>query len=108
MTWESLGDVGSGQMPDDKPWIMLCHKLAKTYLLHMFGKPPDECELGTFWQDHDLGSYPSFGLYREYDTWDSDRYFSKCEIALEKFNKAIDWYAIKPEFDEDEDAEDDH
>jgi hypothetical protein len=108
MTWESLGDVGSGQMPDDEPWIMLCHKLAKTYLLEVCGSPPDECELGTFWQDHDLGSYPSFGLYREYDTWESDRYFSKCEIALEKFNSAVNWYAIEPEFDEDEDAENDH
>lgn len=105
MAWESLGDVGSGQMPDDEPWIMLRHKLAKTYLLHICGSPPDECDLGTFWQDHDLGSYPSFGLYREYDTWDSDRYFTACEAALEKFNSGIDWNTIKPEFVDDEDEE---
>lgn len=105
MAWESLGDVGSGQMPNDEPWIMLCHKLAKTYLLHICGSPPDECDLGTFWQDHDLGSYPSFGLYREYGTWDSDRYFTACESALEKFNSAIDWNTIKPEFVDDKDEE---
>jgi hypothetical protein len=104
MTWESLGNVGSGQMPDDEPWILLCHELAKKYLLHACGNPPDECELGTFWLVHDLGSYPSFGLYREHSTWDSDQYFSKCEHALEKFDSAVDWHAIKPEFDDEEDA----
>jgi hypothetical protein len=104
MSWESLGSVGSGQMPDDEPWILLCHDLAKKYLLYACGNPPDECELGTFWLDHDLGSYPSFGLYREYSTWDSDQYFSKCENALEKFDSAVDWHAIKPEFDDEEEA----
>ncbi|MEO6117851.1 MAG: hypothetical protein ABIP37_02135 [Methylotenera sp.] len=107
MSWESLGGVGNGQIPNDESWILFCHELAKKYLVHVCGNPPEGYELGTFWQDHDLGSYPTFGLYCEYSTWDSDKYFSACETALERFDAAVDWSAIKPEFDDNEEVIDD-
>jgi len=106
MSWESLGGLDSGQMPDDEEWIVFCYGMAKRYLLHLCGKPPEGCELDVFWQDHDYGSYPSLGLYREYDTSDADRYWNKCESALEKFNDAIDWSVIKPEWEDEEDEND--
>ena len=102
MTWESFDAIGSGQMPDDQEWILFCHQLAKTYLLFTCGSPPDGCELGTFWQDHDLGSYPSFGLYCEYSTSDSDQYLSACSKAIEMFHSAIDWDKINPDFKNEE------
>lgn len=106
MSWESLGGVGNGQMPHDEEWILFCYDLAKKFLLHACGNPPEGCELGVFWQDHDFGSYPSLGLYCEYETRDSKRYWSACEAALEKFESAIDWSAIKPDGNDDEDEDD--
>ena len=106
MSWESLGGVGTGQMPNDKEWILFCQNLAKIYLLNVCGNPPDGCEIGTYWQDHDLGSYPSLGLYCEDPTWDSDEYFSACETTLEKFDSAFDWGAIQPDCGDAEATED--
>lgn len=98
MSWESLGGVCNGQMPDDEEWILLCYDLEKKYLLHVCGDPPQGCELGVFWRDHDYGAYPSLGMYREYDTLDANKYWSACEAALGKFESAIDWSAIKPAY----------
>jgi hypothetical protein len=109
MEWMSLGDIDYGHMPFDEAWVLFCHDITKKYILHVCGNPPDECKLGTFWLDHDLGSYPRFGLYREYSTWEADRYYLACELAFDKFNSAFDWSAIKPEFDDknkDEQAND--
>ena len=98
MSWESLGGVGNGQMPHDEEWILFCYDLAKKYLLHACGSPPEGFKLDVFWQDHDYGSYPNLGLYREYETIDSNKYWTNCESALEKFNSAIDWSEIKPKY----------
>jgi len=102
MSWESLGEVGNGQMPNDEEWILFCYELAKNYLLHICGNPPEGCELDVFWQDHDYVSYPSLGLYFEYFTVDSSKYWSICESALESFNLAVDWSAIRPDWDAEE------
>lgn len=106
MSWESLDVVGTGQMPNDEEWILFCQNLGKIYLLNVCGNPPDGCEIGTFWQDHDLGSYSSLGFYCENSTDDTDDYFSACETALEKFDSSVDWDSIKPDYDDTEDTED--
>jgi hypothetical protein len=65
------------------------------------------------WQDHDLGSYPTIGVWWEFDPpWD---YIRKCEFLLEKFNYLDFWVKIHPEqvygelaiFDEDKEREED-
>lgn len=100
MPWEYVGDCGEGQMPDEREWVVTELELAIRYLEHVCGKPPAGCELGIMWQEHDLGAYPSIGLLYEYEhgyydpPWD---YISKCEVALQAFNEAVNWSAIHPD-----------
>ena len=49
------------------------------------------------WHEHELGEYPSVGV-----AWDFPQseppwgYIRKCEIALSKFDEAIEWFDISP------------
>ena len=109
MTWENIGSVNTGEMPDDQGWIDMCLKIAKRYIEFVCGKAPEGSELGIMWHDHDLGSYPSLGVWSEYSH--PDEYVGNCERALEVFNDSVDWYKLKEHyeghiFSEDEDLDD--
>jgi len=99
MSWESIGSISTGDMPNDEDWILLGLELAKKYIEYVCGRPPAGCKLDVMWHDHELGSYPSLGVWCENDTpWD---YVDACERALEVFDEAVSWDRIK-EYAEDE------
>lgn len=111
MSWESIGSTNTGQMPDDEAWILFSIGLAKQYVLFVCGDPPEGSKLGVMWHDHELGSYPSLGVWTEYDPpWD---YINACERALEIFDESTEWYQLKQHWEnsfpdmEDDEAEDD-
>lgn len=115
MPWENIGSCGSGQLPGDREWILQCYGMALAYL-NFIMPPPDGCEFGIMWHEHELGDYPSVGLY-----WGSPQndapwgFINKCEVILERFDDAISWSEIEPDaiseeldFDEeDSDEEED-
>lgn len=104
MPWESIGSVGSGD-DTSEDWIQCCADLAITYLKFTCGAPPAGSSLGLMWQDHELGDYPTIGVYSEFEPpWE---YISDCEIALEKFDDAVDWSVLASNDEEDEDQEPD-
>src|SRR5690606_23219043 len=55
--------------------------------------PASCCEFDVMWHDHDLGSYPSLGIWSE--SSDPGAYFAKAEAALICFDDAVDWPTIK-------------
>ncbi len=81
MSWENIGNCGSGRLPNDSAWIEQCHKMAISYLNFVLGAPPEGCELRIMWHRHELGDYPSIGVH-----WDlppscaPSEYISKCEL----------------------------
>ncbi len=110
MSWESIGSVNTGQLPNDEEWIEFCQKLAIQYIKLVCGEPPSGATLGIMLHDHDLGTYTSIGVYCEYSIpYD---YVSSCENALDVFDSAISWEELKDLYEEqfsqaDEDNEDD-
>lgn len=112
MTWESIGSTNTGQMPGDEAWILFSINLAKQYVLFVCGDPPEGGKLDVMWHDHELGSYPSLGVWTEYDPpWE---YINACERALEIFDESTEWYQLKQhwessfeEVEEDGDEDDD-
>ncbi len=97
MPWISIGSVGTGQMPGEREWILLCYDLALSYLKFRCGEPPPGCELDVMWQEHDLGEYPALGVYYDFEPpW---AYIHRCEAELERFDNAIDWAEIQREQD---------
>lgn len=108
MAWESIGSISTGEMPEDETWILFCLNLAKGYVKLVCGDAPSGSKLGIMWQDHDLGSYPSLGVWSDYEPpWD---YVDACERALEVFDDAVSWQGLKEHHEEqtsgDEDDED--
>ena len=97
MPWENVGSCGSGQLPGDRDWIVLCYELAIYYVSWVLGDPPAGCYLGIMWHEHDYGEYPSLGVRwghpQSGPPWTSIR---KCEIALSKFDEAVEWFDISP------------
>ncbi len=59
MPWEDVGSCGSGQLPNDRDWIVHCYEMAISYLKFILGDSPEGCELGVMWHEHELGDYPS-------------------------------------------------
>ena len=110
MPWENIGDCGSGQLPNDRDWIVHCYEMAVSYLKFILGDPPEGCELGIMWHEHELGDYPSVGVH-----WDSPQsdapweYINKCETLLMKFDEAVNWYDISPDrvYEDIDELEDD-
>lgn len=112
MPWENIGSCGIGDISDDRAWIIENYNMALSYLKFVLEPPPEGCSLDIMWQEHELGDYPSIGLF-----WDETQldppwdYLNRCTRALEIFDDAIDWYAISPdsiaeklsELDEEED-----
>lgn len=93
MSWESIGSTSSGQMPDDEGWILMSLRLARTFIIFVCGEPPANSKLDVMWHEHDLGSYPSLGVWSEYEhPWD---YISSCERALESFDGAVSWTRLE-------------
>lgn len=107
MSWESIGDTGTGQMPHDRGWILWSLELAKKYVWLVSGAPPPGSKLEVMWHEHELGEYPSLGVWSEYEPpWD---YIHSCERALEVFNDAVAWSELKEHLyaaDEEADEED--
>ncbi len=97
MPWENVGSCGSGQLPGDRDWILRCYELAMYYLSCVLGDPPAGCYLGIMWHEHDYGEYPSLGVRWGHPQSDPPwTYIRRCEIALSKFDEAIEWSDISP------------
>jgi hypothetical protein len=93
MTWESIGSTGSGQTPEDEAWILMNLGLARAFINHVCGRPPDGCSLDIMWHEHELGNYPSLGIWSDSEPpW---RYINACERALEVFDDAVDWTRLR-------------
>ena len=109
MSWESIGSTSTGQMPNDREWIVLSLSLAKKYISFVCGDAPPGSKLDIMWQDHEYGSYPSLGVWSDYD--EPFDYIHACEDALEAFNNGVSWHELKTHFERvafaenDEDAE---
>ena len=98
MPWESIGSTDTGEMPHEKTWILFSLEIALKYIRFVCGDPPPGNELGIMWHDHELGSYPSLGVWSDFTPdWD---YFHNCESALEAFNGAVSWYELKRHYEE--------
>lgn len=93
MGWESIGSVDTGDIPNDLEWIDLCQDLAIRYIRFVCGEPPPGLTLGIMQNDHDLGSYPSIGVWSEFSP--EFDYVNACEEALDIFNNAIEWNRLK-------------
>ena len=106
MTWENVASCGSEELPFDS-WMEYCYQMAIDYLGHVLGDPPAGCELGIMWHEHDLGEYSSVGVHWDFPQSDPPwTYIRKCEIALSKFDEAIEWFDISPdEIDADLEAD---
>ena len=97
MPWEYVGGCGGGQLPEDKDWIVFCYRMAIDYLDFVLEEPPDGCELGIMWHEHELGEYPSVGVHWDFPQSEPPwSYIRKVEIALSRFNRAIEWFDISP------------
>lgn len=104
MGWESIGSVDTGQIPGDLEWIDFCQDLAIRYIKFVCGDPPLGSTLGVMQNDHDLGSYPSIGVWSEFSP--EFDYVNACERALDTFNSAIEWEKLKEHFEESNAVED--
>jgi hypothetical protein len=99
MSWESIGSVSTGDMPDDEKWIVFSLGLAKKFIVLVCGAPPPGSSLDVMWHEHELGSYPSLGVWTDGDP--PSYYISSCEKALEVFDEAVSWHSLKEHFEED-------
>lgn len=112
MPWESVGDCGTGQLPNERDLVVAQLELGIKFLELFVGDPPEDCELGLMWHEHDYGPYPTIGL-----TWEVGelgtpewKYIARCENALSSFDDAIDWADLDEVWEsgfEDEDADED-
>lgn len=108
MPWESIGSVSTGDLPNDDQWIRFCLALTRRYVEFVAGPAPSGHRLGIMENEHELGVYPSLGVY-----WESDLdagYVGVCERALEAFDEAVEWSSIKDHWEssiDDADEQDD-
>ena len=93
MPWEDIGSVDTGEMPDDEGWILFCLGLAQNYIQFVCGLPPDDSKLEIIWHDHELGNYPSLGVW--YDLEEPYEYIRACEEVLDVFDKFVSWSELK-------------
>ena len=109
MGWESIGECIGSDSTDPPEWIDFCHKASLAYIKAILGSPPDGWQLGIQWHDHDLGSYPTIGVYNDLPAMEPWEYIRKAEALLERFNDAVDWSEIEPaavlDNNEDDDEE---
>ena len=109
MPWEYVGECGSGDMPEDVKWIDYCLDAGINYIRHVLGDPPAGCELGIMMSDHDLGGYPSIGVYWAFPADTPYEYISRAEDLLSTFDDATNWEKIHtlPEYTQDDDEDSD-
>ena len=109
MGWESIGECIGSDSTDPPEWVDFCHRTSLAYIEAILGSPPDGWQLGIQWHDHDLGSYPTIGVYNDLPAMEPWVYIRKAEALLERLNDAVDWSEIEPvtvlDDDEDEDEE---
>ena len=107
MPWEYIGECGSGNMPEDDTWIDYCLEAGMNYLRFVLGEPPAGCELGIMMNDHDLGGYPSIGVYWAFPADTPYDYISRAEDLLSTFNDSVAWERIHtlPEFTQGDDGD---
>lgn len=97
MPWENIGNCGSGQLPGDRSWTVLCYELAISYMDFVLGNPPDGCGLGIMWHEHDNGEYPTVGVHWDFPQSEPPwKYIRRCEIALTRFDESVEWFDISP------------
>ncbi|SRR6266404_3111208 len=104
MPQENIGSVSTGSSPFDDSWIEFCQELALRYIRLVCGDPPPGVELSIMSNDHDLGSYPSIGLFSEYTL--PSEYVSACEEALSAFDSTVNWFLLKEHFENQLDRDD--
>jgi hypothetical protein len=105
MPWESIGSVGTGQSLLDLEWVEFCQTLAIEFIRLTCGEPPLGSELGIMQNDHELGSYPTIGVWSEYSPeFDC---IHKCEVALNLFDSAVEWKTLKDHFEQQTNLTDD-
>ena len=93
MSWENLGSVSTGSMPEDEAWILFALNLAKAYIKFACGDLPIGCEIEIQWHDHDLGSYPTLSLSS--GTNIPEKYITAAENALRVFDSAVCWSTLR-------------
>lgn len=98
MPWEDIGSVDTGSVPNDAGWIDWAQRFALSYIKLVCGGPPPGCDVDIFSVDHELGSYPTLGVWYDFGG-PPDRYIHRCEEALEVFNRAIEWGDLKEHFE---------
>ncbi len=96
MGWESIGECSGSNASDPPSWVDFCHEASIAYIKAILGDPPAGWELGIEWHDHDLGSYPTIGVYSDLPLMEPWNYIHKAEALLEKFNDAVSWSEIHP------------
>ena len=98
MSWESIGSISTGEMPNDEAWILFGLRLAKKYVELVCGEAPAGSKLGIMWHEYELGSYPSLGVWCDFDEpW---TYINACENTLAIFDDAVSWHVLKQHFEE--------
>jgi hypothetical protein len=65
MPWEDIGECGIAQAPDERDRMIAEVELGCRYVRLVCGEPPEGCEVGVMWHEHDLSSYATVGL-----SWD--------------------------------------
>lgn len=99
MPWEDIGSTSKGQMPHEEAWIIWSLRLAKRYIQFVCGEAPSGSNLDIMWHDHDLGRYPSLGVWSDFDPpWEC---INACERALEVFDHAVSWRDLKEHFEKE-------
>lgn len=98
MSWENLGSVSTGSMPEDEAWILFALNLAKAYIKFACEEMLIGCEIEIQWHDHDLGSHPSLCLGTE--AYISEKYIRAAENALRVFDGAVCWSTLREHFEQ--------
>lgn len=95
MPWEDIGSVGVGDVFKDRDWVLRCYDFAKQFLVTMAGEPPGEFHLDLYWQDHDLGAYPSLGIWFDGPEDPPWLYIEKCTRLLDALDEAVNWSLLR-------------
>lgn len=97
MPWEHIGSCGTGQLPDDREWIISALEICIAYL-RAVAPEPEGSELGIMWNEHELGDYPSIGLlWPESIREPPMDYVCLCSDLLGRFDLAVSWSEISPD-----------
>ena len=98
MSWEHIGECGTGKTPYQNEWPEAQMEMGIVYLGHVCGDPPIGTDLGIMWHEHLAGEYGTIGLHYDVPTLSAEHshYIANCGIALEYFNQNMLWHSIDP------------